>query len=726
MKKLILFLLTFVFLMQLASAAVVVSYFTDNNQQEIEIVEGHSTNFRVYAGAARNLDLRVWIENDEADEIHEIFSAQDFNDGAANGNMNVFDRVFTIDYDMYNDMGDYTIHVFANDDFDPDSAILDLSVLQNNAPEVRVIHPNGGEVLSGMSEIRWNAQDPDDDILTITIEYSNNNGQSWNNLFNNLQNDGAEQFNTRNLPNGNQYLIRVNANDMINIATDNSDNTFTIRNNNAPTIELINPSNNEINVPINVQLVWEGSDLNNDRLTYDVFLNNNRIANDINQVTYDLRNLNFNTVYSWYVIVSDGNQEVRSETWNFRTIAEVAEENHAPTILLISPSDNGRNIPINIELIWEGHDIDNDVLTYDVYFEGQLIANDHGNQEIDLPQLQYNTVYSWYVIANDGEFSVRSPTWIFTTVEEQRLNMPPTVEIISPMQNSIIKDLHNIRWNGEDDHRIVRTVIYYRSINGIPLIGPLFDIFNNYQVLVTLEGNPEIYTLNTKEFRNGRYDFKVQVFDIQNANGDDEVRTKIMNIVPANFPPRITSEPITNTKVNTQYLYDVDAVDPEGDRISYSLIRFPEGMAINAATGLITWNPNLIGNYEVEVRARDVFNNFAVQRYTLTVSTDGKIQEKKNINHEFNVDNIIVDYDDLNINVYVKIYNTGNQDEKVQLMATNMETGDITYDSFLLDNGDGYWRIMHLPKPSISGVYTIAVFGNNKDYNDVLYRDVMI
>jgi len=45
---------------------------------------------------------------------------------------------------------------------------------------------------------------------------------------------------------------------------------------------------------------------------------------------------------------------------------------------------------------------------------------------------------------------------------------------------------------------------------------------------------------------------------------------------------------------------------------------------------------------------------------------------------------------------------------------------------FLLETGDGYWRILKLPKPSFSGVYTIGVWGNSKNYKDIIYRDVVI
>ena len=725
MKKLILFLISFVLLMQLASAVDVVSFFIENNQDEITISQGHSADFNVFAGAARPFDIRIWLENGNGQEIRELIFIEDYDDEEINGRNVIFERNFRITFDMYQDIGDYTVHVFANDGFRPDNAVLTLNVVENRAPQVRVIFPNGEELLSRNINIRWTAEDPENDNLNIDIDYSNNNGQSWNNLFRNTANDGTEQLNTRNLANGYQYLIRATASDMINSASDVSDDVFGIINNNDPVIELLSPGNNQQNVPINQILRWRGSDADNDRLTYDVYLNGNRIGNDIVNTEYPLENLNFNTRYEWHVFVSDEITEVRSQSFTFTTINEV---NNAPTILLISPSNNANNIPINIELIWEGFDQDNDRLTYDVYFNNQLVANDIENQEYNIRNLNYDTIYSWYIIISDGELETRSPLWNFRTVERELENIPPTVDIISPRPNSVINDVQNIIWNAEDeDGRIVRTRIYYKGNKGIPLIGPLMNLFNGYKLLIELPGNPESYLLDTKQFRNGRYQFKVQVFDDRNIDGNDEIRLKILNEILENFAPRIVSQPVTSVIVNTNYLYDVDAVDLEDDIISYDLTENPEGMVIDSNTGVITWIPNRIGNYDIVVRARDIFGHFSIQRYVLNVIQEEVITPKReNIIHEFSIKNVILGQDSKYVNIYVKIDNDGNQNERVQLRAINTNTGDITYESFLLENGDGYWRILMLPKPDVNGVYTIGVWGNSKDANDLLYRDVII
>jgi choice-of-anchor A domain-containing protein/RHS repeat-associated protein len=75
-------------------------------------------------------------------------------------------------------------------------------------------------------------------------------------------------------------------------------------------------------------------------------------------------------------------------------------------------------------------------------------------------------------------------------------------------------------------------------------------------------------------------------------------------------------------KTGTPYLYPSQAVDPDGDPITYSLVsgQFPTGMVINETTGKITWNPRLdqTGEFNVSVKASDGKGSFALQSFTVT------------------------------------------------------------------------------------------------------------
>lgn len=74
-------------------------------------------------------------------------------------------------------------------------------------------------------------------------------------------------------------------------------------------------------------------------------------------------------------------------------------------------------------------------------------------------------------------------------------------------------------------------------------------------------------------------------------------------------------------KPHKQYEYDVEAVDPDDDPITYSFLASPEGMSIDSLTGLITWNPgrDQIGTHSVTVRVEDGHGGYDEQSFTLRV-----------------------------------------------------------------------------------------------------------
>lgn len=70
-----------------------------------------------------------------------------------------------------------------------------------------------------------------------------------------------------------------------------------------------------------------------------------------------------------------------------------------------------------------------------------------------------------------------------------------------------------------------------------------------------------------------------------------------------------------------QYKYQVEAVDTDNEQLVYSLLTAPQGMQINSATGLITWNPSVsqVGVHDVVVKVADPRGGFDTQSFTVTV-----------------------------------------------------------------------------------------------------------
>jgi fibro-slime domain-containing protein/RHS repeat-associated protein len=76
-----------------------------------------------------------------------------------------------------------------------------------------------------------------------------------------------------------------------------------------------------------------------------------------------------------------------------------------------------------------------------------------------------------------------------------------------------------------------------------------------------------------------------------------------------------------NLEPDRQYTYQVQANDPNGDPLAYDLLTAPDGMKIDSATGLITWNPGAdkVGAHNVSLKVTDGRGGFDTQSYALQV-----------------------------------------------------------------------------------------------------------
>jgi len=89
--------------------------------------------------------------------------------------------------------------------------------------------------------------------------------------------------------------------------------------------------------------------------------------------------------------------------------------------------------------------------------------------------------------------------------------------------------------------------------------------------------------------------------------------------IPTNNTPTITSSPITSSLINVLYTYNVEATDTDGDTLTYTLTSSPTGMAINSSSGVISWTPNTVGDYDVTLKVSDG-ESFDTQSFIITIS----------------------------------------------------------------------------------------------------------
>jgi choice-of-anchor C domain-containing protein len=90
-----------------------------------------------------------------------------------------------------------------------------------------------------------------------------------------------------------------------------------------------------------------------------------------------------------------------------------------------------------------------------------------------------------------------------------------------------------------------------------------------------------------------------------------------------NRPPAISSVPPFEAHPGKNFDYLIDANDPDGDIVHFSLVTGPDGMVIDPMTGHVTWGPSIdqLGSFDVTIRADDDRGGVTDQKFTL-VSTE--------------------------------------------------------------------------------------------------------
>ncbi len=101
--------------------------------------------------------------------------------------------------------------------------------------------------------------------------------------------------------------------------------------------------------------------------------------------------------------------------------------------------------------------------------------------------------------------------------------------------------------------------------------------------------------------------------------GEPSVATERFTL--SNSMPAIVSRP-PSTPLAGQYAYLVQATDPDGDSIAYTLEAGPPGMSIDPKTGQISWvpSPEAQGAYTVRIVAKDSQGGFASQEFELSLA----------------------------------------------------------------------------------------------------------
>jgi len=347
------------------------------------------------------------------------------------------------------------------------------------------------------------------------------------------------------------------------------------------------------------------------------------------------------------ITVSDG-----SLTDSIIININVENTNDAPTITEFFPTEN-KTIAENV-----GSQLFN-VTFSDIDMGDDMAAYWFGNTTSNMPSNSSNVtvtglskgIYNITVIVNDTSGAEARYEWTLTVT---------TGIIFDGLTSTILEGLNQFQRENVTDVAINHTTFggidFGNKTMNFSRVANLEDAVNISRGLISVDTEtfPELknksafVVMKGLNFTKAPLIFKTEGFE-NTQNGEIchnetctektyDVENGILRFRVANFStyftqtnttngaPIITSTPVTTAVERARYTYDVEATDPDGDTLIFSLITSPNGMSISSSSGLISWIPNInqLGLNNVTVNVSD--NNLNVlQSFNITVGKGPKL-----------------------------------------------------------------------------------------------------
>ena len=126
-------------------------------------------------------------------------------------------------------------------DIEGPSGVLHTVIAGAHAPAVQIVSTDGGSAaaVGETVTLSWEADDTDGDTLSFNVQYSPDNGATWETIEQNLSGTSAD-IDLRNLTRSNQALFRVVATDGIHTSTSAPSAPFRVPNR-PPTVHITDP-----------------------------------------------------------------------------------------------------------------------------------------------------------------------------------------------------------------------------------------------------------------------------------------------------------------------------------------------------------------------------------------------------------------------------------------------------------------------------------------------------
>lgn len=302
-----------------------------------------------------------------------------------------------------------------------------------------------------------------------------------------------------------------------------------------------------------------------------------------------------------------------SDGFTFKANDGVSDSAPAVVSIMVAPVDDppvavASNVTLDEDtaaaIMLTGKDLDGDVLKYTV-----LRNPLHGKLSGEAPALTYtpDPNFSWLdsftFKVNDGTSDSDAVTVMISVTP---VNDPPRAnDDIIVTQEDVEATIDVLANDIEVDNELLTITAVSKPEGGSVTI--------NSAGTLTYTPEANFY---------GRDSFTYTVTD---REGETDTATVEISLTSTNDAPIITSTPPEIAMVGIQYIYDVNATDPDGeDILTYSLTNQPAGMTIDQATGLIRWTPKQAQDEAYDVTVKVVDSNSVpvagIQRFRVNVN----------------------------------------------------------------------------------------------------------
>jgi hypothetical protein len=240
------------------------------------------------------------------------------------------------------------------------------------------------------------------------------------------------------------------------------------------------PADGAIDVPLSPSLSVYVNDIDGDTMTVSFYqqggtlIGTDTVVGSGTATTTWAGADQYSTTYYWYTVADDGVDSTTSPTWSFTTESEPNQPPDVPSVP--DPADGATGVSINPTLSVLVSDPNDDSMSVSFYEQGGVLIGTDTNvasgtrASVDWPGRAYETTYSWYTVANDGEFdSPQSPVWSFTTepVPNNPPNTPTNPNPANGATNVPLSPTLSVDVNDIDGDTM--TVYFYEQGNPTPI-----------------------------------------------------------------------------------------------------------------------------------------------------------------------------------------------------------------------------------------------------------------